>query len=666
MRRAVIDQPGARVFIIGLVLSAFLGLALRSQISESRVQAFLAKSIDRLQTDFYIDYESAKVNLSRWGLPLPALIIQNLRLSPKSTICQSSQIFIEELEVPISISALLGISKTIPKFRIKEIELRLSDLHECSGHKKTEKSDDKAFADTVDSPSAKTGNSDIRSVFFNSTKAELKEIFIEKLKIISKSKPDQPVLLKQINLELSYTANRLTEVQIRSKISALKDSRSDVYFLNSSLLAVIKSTERNEIETVININGKLLDGDIQLFAHSFSGLNKVNYELGLQQVSIKALSPLIDSNDFLKSLNTEKTPISISLNNYGELLYGGKPNFVSKFKKIQVNIEKGIVRINELDAGFSEDRFSVKPFTMSVEGLALTKMKNLEQFKDRLDSLDSLGELTGNLEFKNENQFSFKGTIRNIKAVFSNRGRRDLQNIDRVEVETARNGNELKLEANEFNINNKKLPGGLKAFYNTNTFITTAQLKFSGLMLDDKVWEQFTFVEQAPRIDVLWNYRKAGTELHTIKLLADKIALPGVMLEGLHVDITHLLAMDKVGNSLQVSIKPNKIVTDKSFLENEVIAEILNTRNGFKLESLVSQRTALSLSGTGWKDINFNLDSHFLSEASPKSDTHLTLRGSVKYEIGLDGQINMQNRTSTSKFSLTRDETDKIVIKQLK
>lgn len=666
MKRAVIDQPGARVFFIGLALSAFLGLALRSQISESRIQAFLAKSIDRLQADFYIDYESAKVNLSRWGLPLPALTIQNLRLSPKSTICQSSQIFVEELEVPISISVLLGVNKTIPKFRIRDIELRLSDIHECLGEKKAEKSEDNANAATVDSAAGKTDSSDIRSVFSNSTKAELKEIFIEKLKIISKSKPDQPVLLKQINLELAYTANRLTEVQIRSKISALKDSRSDIYFLNSGLEAIIKSPEKNEIETVININGKLLDGDIQLFAHSFSGSNKVNYELGLQQVSIKALSPLIESNEFLKSLNTEKTPISISLKNTGELLYGGRPNFVSKFKKVQVNIEKGVVRINELDAGFSEDRFTIKPFVMSVEDLALTRMKNLEQFRDRFDSLDSLGELTGNLEFTNESQFSFKGTIRNIKAVFSNRGRRDLQNIDRVDVEAARNGNELKLEAIDFNINNKKLSGGLKAFYNTTTFVTTAQMKLSGLMLDAKVWEQFTFVEQVPRVDVLWNYRKAGAESHTIKLLADKIALPGVMLEGLHVDINHLLTIDKVGNSLQVAIKPNRIVTGKSFLENDAIAEILNTKNGFKLESLISQRTALSLSGTDWKNINFNLDSHFLSDASPKSDTHLTLRGSVRPEAGLDGHINMQNRAATSKFELTRDGTDKIVVKQLK
>lgn len=666
MRRAVIDQPGARVLVIGLVLSAFLGLALRSQISESRIQAFLAKSIDRLQADFYIDYESAKVNLSRWGLPLPALIIQNLRLSPKSTICQSSQIFIEELEVPISVSVLLGFSKTIPKFRIKEIELRLSDIQECIGQRKSEKPEEYAYAPAIDTGVNKTDTGNLRNVFSNSTRAELKEIYIEKLKIISKSKPDQPVLLKQINLELAYTENRLSEVQIRSKISALKDSRSDVYFLNSALVAIIKSPEKNQVESVININGKLLDGDIQLFAHSFSGSNKVNYELGLQQVSIKALSPLIESNEFLKSLNPEKTPISITLKNSGELLFAGKPNFVSKFKKVQVNIESGIVRINELDAGFSEDRLSVKPFTMSVEGLALTKLKNLEQFKDRLDSLDSLGELSGSLDYTNESQFRFKGTIRNIKAVFSNRGRRDLQNVEKIEIEAARSGNEMKFEASEFFINNKKLAGGLKAVHNTSTFITTAQLKLSNLILDDKVWEQFTFVDQAPRVEVVWNYRKAGAETHTIKLVADKLLLPGVMLEGLQVDISQLLAIDKTGNSLQVNIKPNRITTDKSFLENDVIAEVLKPENGFKLDSLVSQRSTLSLSGTDWKDINFNLSSYFLSDVSPKSETHLMLRGSVKHEVGLDGHLTMQSRAATSKFELTRDEADNIVIKQLK
>lgn len=665
MRRAVIDQPGARIFFIGLALSAFLGLALRSQISESRVQVFLNKSIDRLQADFYIDYESAKVSLSRWGLPLPALIVQNLRLSPKSTICQSSQIFIEELEVPISVSALLGLSKTIPKIRVKEIELRLSDLNECVGQKKSEKTEDKTGSATIDQPAVGSAEADFKNIFSKNTKAELKEIYIEKLKIISKSKPDQPLLLKQINFELFYTENRLTEVQIKSKISALKDSRSDLYFLNSGFVAVIKAHEKNEIEALININGKLLDGDIQFFAHSFSGSNKVTYELGLQQVSIKALAPLLENVEFFKGLNTDKTPISVSLLNNGEIFLTEKPSIVSKFKKIQINVENGLIRIADLDTVYAENRVSVKPFVMNVESLSLTKLKYVDQYKNRLDSLESMGNLSGSLEFSNENLFRFKGQIKNIKAVFSNRGRRDLQTIESVAIDTSRSGNDLRFEAYDFTINNQKAAGQLKAHYNTVSFTSNAQLKLSDVTLNSKVWEQFTFVEQSPRIDIVWNYRKAEQEVHSLKIVADKIALPGIHLENLNVDINHMFSEDNTKNYIYATIRPAKLTTDAEFLKNDIISEVFNIKNGFKLTSLNSKLTNMVLTGPSWKNISFNLDSHFLSDTSSKSDTHLSLKGSVNYEEGFDGRLVMQNRNFTSRFDLTRDEADKIVIKQL-
>jgi len=128
MSRAVIDQPGVRVVVIGLVLSIFLGLALRSQISDTRIQAYLDKAVARLQTDFVVDYEYAKVNLSKWGLPFPVIEIQRIRLSPKSSVCQSSQIYIDELEVPVSIGLLLGLTDKIPKIRLQEMEFDFRTL----------------------------------------------------------------------------------------------------------------------------------------------------------------------------------------------------------------------------------------------------------------------------------------------------------------------------------------------------------------------------------------------------------------------------------------------------------------------------------------------------------------------------------------------------------
>lgn len=664
MRRAVIDQPGVRIILIGLALSLFFGLALRSQIAESRVQFFLNKSTDRLQKDFYIDYESAKVNLSRWGLPLPALVIQNIRLSPKSTLCQSSQIFVNELEVPISFSALIGVNKIIPRIRVKEIELRLSDVEDCVWQNSIDQKESKSTATVSEDSALKASESSFKNIFSNNTRAELREIYIEKLKIISKKKPDQPILLKQVNFELFYFQNRLSEVQIRSKISALKDAKSDVYFLNSDLIALFKAKDKNEIEILSSINGKLLDGDVQLFSHALSTTKKISYELTLERVSVKALSPLIEDLNIFKGVSIEKIPFSISLANNGEIYLADKTEIDSKFKNIFINIENGIVKINQLVMNYTDSELLIKPFEMSVESLSLSKLKNIEQFKNKLDSFDSMGELSGKLEYTNKNLYTIKGNVKNIKAVFSNRGRRDLQNVEHVDIELLRRKNELKLEASNFIINNENVNGLLYAAHNTDNLNTSAQLKISGVTLNNKIWEQFTFVEQSPRIEVLWNYKKSAIETHNLKISADKILLPGVKLESLSIDISHLSSVDRSSNQLNVNIKPLRLSTDSSFFENGVVSQILNPKNGFKLDTLNSSKTNMTLSGPNWKNINFNLESYFLSDVSSKSDTHLTLKGAVKYEAGLEAKLILQNRDSVANFDLSLDQDDKIVVKR--
>ena len=127
MSRAVIDQPGFRVSLVGMALSLFIGLAIQTQISDTRVQKYLSHSIDRLQKDFIVDFGSAQISLSRWGLPLPYLHIHKIRLSPKNNLCQSSQIYIDALEVPFSLGIIFGNNKSVPVsvFRIWSYVFRI-------------------------------------------------------------------------------------------------------------------------------------------------------------------------------------------------------------------------------------------------------------------------------------------------------------------------------------------------------------------------------------------------------------------------------------------------------------------------------------------------------------------------------------------------------------
>lgn len=679
MSRAVIDQPGVRVVVIGLILSIIIGLALRSQISEKRVQGYINKSIDRLQTDFKVDYDLAKVTLSRWGLPLPALVVENIRLSPKSIQCQSSQIYVEELEVPISIRTLLGFSQSIPKIRIKNIELRLVDLDKCIG-KSTRQEQENAQEQEKDSkpehqsdvsteqekPVAEIKEANIKNIFAKQTRAELHEIYIEKLKIISSRKTDQPVLLRQLNIDLSYTENKLANIHLKSKLNALKDARSDVYFLNSDLTANFKYTNFSEIESVVNIKGKLLDGDVQGFIHGSSSSNRMTYELDLNHVSIKALHPIVSSIEKNKELALDKMPISISLNNQGVISFFEKPKVDSKIKKLNIMIDNGQLSSKEIELKFVGETFTLKPFEIEIYSLPLSWLKNIEQLKSKLDSFESLGVLSGKFEYKNQNLYKLYGKLKNIKAIFSNRGRRDLQNIDNVNLKVTRDFKDLKFEASEFIVNNHNVIGNFSALYNVNTFDVSAQLKLKGAMLNNHIWEQFTFVEQSPSIQVLWSYKKNKTEIHNLKLSADQIFLPGIKMTGLNIDLIQSLTDNNDSNHLSVIIKPATLVADESFLQNTYISKILNPNTGFKLNTVNSNKTLINISGNDWKNISFDATSTFLSDSTVKSDTLMNLKGTVKFHEGLKAHLSVIRKNAIFKYDISKSPDKDINIQALK
>ena len=122
MSRAVIDQAGFRICFVGIVISLCLGLAIKSQISAKRIEAVIQESVSRLDPDFIIDFKSAEVRLSKWGLPLPFLEISQIRMSPKKSVCQDSQIFIEKLVVPLSLVSLLTSKSLVTEISASSVE----------------------------------------------------------------------------------------------------------------------------------------------------------------------------------------------------------------------------------------------------------------------------------------------------------------------------------------------------------------------------------------------------------------------------------------------------------------------------------------------------------------------------------------------------------------
>lgn len=675
MRRAVIDQPGIRICLAGLVISFFIGLALKNQISDSRVEFFLNKSVKRLQNEFSIDYDKARINLSKWGMPFPVLEVLHIRVSPKGPACQSSQIYIDELEVPITIPILLGFSTKVPKIRIRDMELRLSDADKCFqvGPPKdvaqlSEATQPGSEANTEGLAKEVIANKDdpqLKDVFSRNTKGELSEVFVEKLKVINSKSPEQPLVLKQINIDLSYAQNRLSHIAVKSKLNAIRDSKSDIYFINANLNLMINSVADKTVDSVLNIDGKLLDGDVQMFAHYVTGEPKFNYEVSVGKVSLKALQPLINSSFLRKVAGLDKVPVSISLKNSGEVLLGNQAKVHSTFKKVLANVENAQIKSNAIDVVYEDTRTTVKPFDILIDSLPMSRLKNLDMFKGKLESFESLGVLSGKLSYRDNESFKFDGILRGLEVVFSNRGRRDFQAIDEMNFHLKKSTNDFSLEANSLVVGGQKVDGVLNVDHNSDSGRTAANLKLKGALFNTRVWEQFTFVEQSPMVDVSWNYTRAESENYNLKLHADSLELPGVLFSNVQMDLQRMAGAAQGGRpQLVMNIKPGRILTNEKFLENEYVTQVLTGSLGAKGQVFTSEKTTVNLAGSDWRNLTFTLDS-FLTEAEQKNILHVVLKGTTEQNKGVSSRLTLTNKNQTYRFDMSSTVETPLVIKPL-
>lgn len=660
MSRAVIDQPGLRITVIGLALAVFMGLALRSQISDARVQGYLNQAVERLQKDVSVDYQNARVNLSKWGLPFPVLEILQVRLSAKNGNCRNSQIAVDEIEVPISISTILGLTTKVPKIRLRQVEVRLSDLDRCfvSAAPATNPvvpANKSAMAVSRSNEASVTSDAvkedDAAKMFNTTTGAELSEIYIEKLKIIHSQMPDQPVLFKQIGITLQYDKRGLSEVEILSKVNAFRDSKSDIYYLNANMnLMVKRPQDSTRVDVSLGIDGKLLDGDVQFFTHFKQNDPQINYELLVNKVSAKAFLPFIQGETRKKISFLEKVPASIGFKNTGQIETGNVTKVESKIKKIEIIIENAQLKSGELNLVYDGHKLEVKPFELLIDSLPLSRLKQVDSLKSRFDSFESLGVLSGKLKYVNENQIQFDGLLRQLEVVFSNRGRRDLQRIEEMNFHLKKKEKKLYLVADSMVVDHEKIDGEILVNYDTELYTLQAELELSGVLLNRRVWDQFTYVEQAPRIDIKWNYHKSLHDEYTLKLTANKIELPGVVMSNIKMDVQQIIDGDN--GHVALSIRPSGLATNERLYENEYVNQILNQSFGYTDETFTGEKISITMKGQDWHNLAFSAEAHLIAQGDRKAATQLDWKGKAGTSTGFQSQLGLSQKDQKSEFDI--------------
>ena len=432
MSRAVIDQAGFRVCFIGLVLSLVFGLALKSQIAPRRIQSILQVSISRLDKDFIIDFKSAEVRLSNWGLPLPYLEISQIRMSPKKASCQDSQVYIESLKVPLSIISLVTSRSLITEISASNIELRIAEMKGCltgSSPQFANKRVQGGAAHHMAMAQTRTEVPEKKSIFEVHSSALLEKIKIDQLKVIYKNFPSQALDFRQVQIDLSYADKRLEKIQLNSQIYALKDPLSNVLYFKGDMMMVFTSSQNSQnIEAEAKLNGRLLDGELQVYALFNSLEQSLKLDFSAKNIALKPLTQLnrVEST----WLNF---PVALNFHGFSQhQLSGAQMNLIS-LKDIQIVGDQTLVRIPEVQYKSEKKGAYLSDFEAEIEKLNLNKLANLDQIKSISQSIENFGEMNGIFKFKDNEHMSLVGKISGVGFIFSNRGRREIQHLDSLD-----------------------------------------------------------------------------------------------------------------------------------------------------------------------------------------------------------------------------------------
>ncbi|MBC7465445.1 MAG: hypothetical protein H7256_05585 [Bdellovibrio sp.] len=670
MSRAVIDQAGFRVVFIGFILSLVMGLGLRTQIAPARVKALLQDSVSLLDKDFIIDFTTAEVVLSNWGLPLPSLQISNIRVSPKKSICQDSQIFIEHLNLPLSFVALITSESLITEINANHVELRIADFEHCfddpkkpagkessvaAGAASSEKANDNHFSKSDSASVINTTETTEKNIFQSRTAALLKRINIDQLKLIYKKYPTQSIDFRHLTFDLGYEKDRLNQIDINSQVYALKDVQSDIMYFKGDLGVQIVANKSDQIETVLKLNGRLLDGEIQLFALVNSVEKNIKLDMKAKKVAVKPLiqMKLIESNYI-------NFPMTFDFRGYGFYQYDKNIFSEIKLNDIEISGERTRITIDELSAKSEKDNLVVQSFKANIQRLNLNKLVNLSQNKNIAQSIENFGEFSGFLSFKNLDHMAFDGSWAGLEFIFANRGYRELQKIDSFAVKAKLDRKEAEANLSRFVVNKVYLKGDSNFSYKLDTGFIQAKANLEGPILNERVWALLTQLPQSPNVGIHWNYKKNKDEKHQLSMSISEVQTFGLKLQNLDFNFNQTL-QDGVSVNVGLIGKASKVSVIPGESKINLLTEIFNSQSDYRDREYVAENFHLALKGNDWRTMSFDLDSHLKpADSSAKNTGSLKAKGQWTEDDVLSGILSIQSAGKNNKYQLIKNQNNEL------
>lgn len=640
-KHLVTEQPGMRVLVIGLALAFFLGYITKSMLSPQRVAAQIEKAASHIHKDIKVSFQGAEVSLSNGILPRFSVVITKAQMESTQACWMQPLLEIDELRLPVSLWGALTGGPLIKRVEADNVILTLrGQMKDCDrSQQQAEKEKEEKTANPP--PLVSLSPNEQAEKYKNA----VNELAIGSFKILLNEYPQYPTELLDFLIRVKSFEPKVIEVT--AKTNLLRDEQVGGYLSHANLFVEYKESPEPQVQS--HFFGNWREGHYSVIGNYTIADHLLNIETDLKHIPLsQVLSVLQKYNLVSKDLNGKQVWVSANARMTAD---------VQKIKTAPLEVKNFRVE-GDLGELYSEQLTftSLDPLKYRPIGIDIKKMRvdHLLNFLNRNQShkvLGDLGSFTGHAEIRSENSIHLTGEHTGLEFIFSNKGQRELQVIERMLGDI-----DLDQDRWSFAINRVEPRGG--------TFLGSVRLKadrdFKSVNIVSRI-DEMTFAPQVQKL--MTNGGEIGlasvnAEAHIddgrLSYLKGLLRIDGMDIEGMDFGKTRG-EFDYKQGEIVLNTKVQSLDIDINSPATAVMKQITPP------EWWENQKLSVSdLSGQfHWRDIK-NLQWKTFQGKIGK-DQRLAADGSWDAQGQLKGTVQIRDGKNTKKYSLEGDRENPVL-----
>jgi hypothetical protein len=618
----IAEQPGLRILLTGLLLAFFIGYTLKSYLSPSRVTAQIEKAASHVHKDIEISFNSAQFILSEGILPRFSVVIDKIKMESLQSCWMAPTLEIDELRLPLSFWGLITGRGPVESIEANIVTLTLREaVKNCSEKELTSEGQK---ADDGNQPLVTLSRSEKEEKYRNDVRA----LYVKEFNIVAERYPQYSSRLLDFSTRVKSFEPKVIEVRARTHL--LKDDTVGDYLSHANLYMEYKESPDKVLQA--HFFGNWREGHYSFIANYNLEDHLLTAETDLKHIPLSQILSIMQKYDLAsKNLNGKQVWISAKGRWSGPVQ--DLKNSPLSVRDLRLEGDLGEMHVEQMEFTKFEP-LEYRPIRVDIRKLDVEKLLVLLNRSHDARILGSLGQFSGVADLNSDRMIRLQGEHRGLEFIFSNKGQRESQVIERMLGEIALSGDKWLIAVNRVE------PRG-------GNFIGDVKLEADR---DFKNLEVKAHVDELAFTPTVQNLMTQGGEVGSVSLdgevrikngVLDKakglLRVQNMKVEGVEFEKTKAQFEGQQG-SLSLNTQVQKIsfaeTSPTSELMKQIIPDKYWAKGAFDAQDLNGKFVLQDGKTLSWKGFHAKFDKNAQVSAEGSWDQDGVLKGNVQVREG--------------------------------